>query len=116
LEHVVLLEFKFADSKRSSCGAGLSPRYKRIMRGRSIEERILVVASPIFRDRRDPGRAFGAKLVSYAGADDLVVVATPELSHSVARLYGEFDQTTDEEVRTLLRRSAALPVPEKRRA
>jgi predicted phosphoribosyltransferase len=49
-------------------------------------------------------------------ADDVVVVATPEPFHSVGRFYEEFDQTTDEEVRTLLRQSAALPSQEKRRA
>jgi len=49
-------------------------------------------------------------------ADDVVVVATPEPFYSVGRFYEEFDQTTDEEVRELLRRSAALPVQEKRRA
>jgi len=49
-------------------------------------------------------------------ADDVVVVATPEPFYSVGRFYEEFDQTTDEEVRELLRRSAAPPVQEKRRA
>jgi len=39
-------------------------------------------------------------------ADDVVVVATPEPFYSVGRFYQEFDQTTDEEVRELLRRSA----------
>jgi predicted phosphoribosyltransferase len=49
-------------------------------------------------------------------ADDVVCVATPEPFYSVGRFYEEFDQTTDEEVRELLRRSAALPVEEKKRA
>lgn len=49
-------------------------------------------------------------------ADDVVCVATPEPFYSVGRFYEEFDQTTDEEVRELLRTSAALPVPERRRA
>jgi predicted phosphoribosyltransferase len=49
-------------------------------------------------------------------ADDVVVVATPEPFESVGRFYEEFQQTTDEEVRELLRRSAALPVREKRPA
>jgi predicted phosphoribosyltransferase len=49
-------------------------------------------------------------------ADDVVCVATPEPFDSVGRFYEEFDQTTDEEVRELLRRSAALPVREKRPA
>jgi predicted phosphoribosyltransferase len=48
-------------------------------------------------------------------ADDVVCVATPEPFYSVGRFYEEFDQTTDEEVRELLRRSA-LPVQEKKRA
>jgi predicted phosphoribosyltransferase len=49
-------------------------------------------------------------------ADDVVCVATPEPFYSVGRFYEEFDQTTDEEVRELLRRSAALPAREKRPA
>jgi putative phosphoribosyl transferase len=49
-------------------------------------------------------------------ADDVVCVATPEPFYSVGRFYEQFDQTTDEEVRELLRRSSALPVPEKRLA
>ena len=49
-------------------------------------------------------------------ADDVVCVATPEPFNSVGRFYEEFDQTTDEEVRELLRRSAGLPVREKRPA
>lgn len=43
-------------------------------------------------------------------ADDVVVVATPEPFYSVGRFYEEFGQTTDEEVRELLRRSRAAPV------
>lgn len=49
-------------------------------------------------------------------ADGVVCVVTPEPFYSVGQFYEEFDQTTDEEVRELLRRSAALPVPERRRA
>jgi predicted phosphoribosyltransferase len=49
-------------------------------------------------------------------ADDVVIVASPEPFYSVGRFYEEFEQTTDEEVRELLRRSAALPVEEKKRA
>ncbi|MDQ5859073.1 MAG: phosphoribosyltransferase [Acidobacteriota bacterium] len=49
-------------------------------------------------------------------ADDVVCVATPEPFYSVGSFYEDFDQTTDEEVRELLRRSAALPVQEKRLA
>jgi predicted phosphoribosyltransferase len=44
--------------------------------------------------------------------DDLVCVATPEPFYSVGRFYESFDQTTDAEVRELLRRSAAAPVRE----
>lgn len=44
--------------------------------------------------------------------DDLVCVATPEPFYSVGRFYESFDQTTDAEVRELLRRSAAAPVEE----
>jgi putative phosphoribosyl transferase len=75
---------------------------------RKLEPARIVVAVPVapFSTVREMRRF----------ADDVVVVATPEPFHSVGRFYGEFDQTTDEEVRTLLRRSAALPVPEKRRA
>lgn len=43
-------------------------------------------------------------------ADDVVVVATPEPFYSVGRFYEEFGQTTDGEVRELLRRSRAAPV------
>jgi putative phosphoribosyl transferase len=49
-------------------------------------------------------------------ADDVACVATPEPFYSVGRFYEEFDQTTDAEVRELLRRSAALPAREKRPA
>jgi predicted phosphoribosyltransferase len=49
-------------------------------------------------------------------ADDVVCVATPEPFDSVGRFYEEFDQTTDEEVRELLRQPAALPLREKRPA
>jgi predicted phosphoribosyltransferase len=49
-------------------------------------------------------------------ADDVVVVATREPFYSVGRFYEEFDQTTDEEVRELLRRSARVPVEEEQRA
>jgi predicted phosphoribosyltransferase len=49
-------------------------------------------------------------------ADDVVCVATPEPFYSVGRFYEEFDQTTDEEVRELLRQPAALPLREKRPA
>ena len=48
-------------------------------------------------------------------ADDVVVVATPEPFYSVGPFYGEFDQTADEEVRDLMRRSAQ-PLEEARRA
>jgi len=44
--------------------------------------------------------------------DDLVCVATPEPFYSVGRFYQSFDQTTDAEVRDLLRRSAAATVEE----
>lgn len=43
-------------------------------------------------------------------ADDVVVVATPEPFYSVGRFYEEFGQTTDHEVRGLLRQSATDPV------
>jgi predicted phosphoribosyltransferase len=43
-------------------------------------------------------------------ADDVVVVASPEPFYAVGRFYEEFDQTTDEEVRDLLRRSEQVPV------
>jgi predicted phosphoribosyltransferase len=49
-------------------------------------------------------------------ADDVVCVATPEPFDSVGRFYEGFDQTTDEEVRELLRQPAALPLREKRPA
>lgn len=41
-------------------------------------------------------------------ADDVVCVATPEPFYSVGRFYEEFEQTTDEEVRDLLRRAASV--------
>lgn len=45
-------------------------------------------------------------------ADDVVCVATPEPFFSVGRFYEEFDQTTDDEVRELLRRTAPITVEE----
>lgn len=44
-------------------------------------------------------------------ADDVVCVATPEPFLAVGRFYEVFDQTSDEEVLTLLRRSQAGPKP-----
>lgn len=75
---------------------------------RKLEPARIVVAVPV----APPSTAREIRRI----ADDVVVVATPEPFHSVGRFYEEFDQTTDEEVRELLRRSAALPVQEKRRA
>lgn len=45
-------------------------------------------------------------------ADDVVCVATPEPFYAVGRFYEEFDQTTDDEVRELLRRTAPITVEE----
>lgn len=47
-------------------------------------------------------------------ADDVVCVATPEPFYSVGRFYEEFDQTSDEEVRELLRRTTPIAVEEGR--
>lgn len=47
-------------------------------------------------------------------ADDVVCVATPEPFYSVGRFYEEFDQTSDEEVRELLRRTTPVAVEEGR--
>jgi predicted phosphoribosyltransferase len=68
----------------------------------------IVVAVPV----APPSTARGMRRI----ADDVAVVASPEPFESVGRFYEEFQQTTDEEVRELLRRSAALPVREKRPA
>ena len=40
-------------------------------------------------------------------ADEVVCVATPEAFHAVGQFYEDFDQTSDEEVRTLLESAAA---------
>lgn len=43
------------------------------------------------------------------GADDLVAVVTPEAFDSVGEWYEDFRQTTDEDVRRLLAKQAAVP-------
>jgi predicted phosphoribosyltransferase len=47
------------------------------MRERSIDDTILFVASSIFRDRSEAGRALGVKLASYAGRNDVTVLGVP---------------------------------------
>jgi putative phosphoribosyl transferase len=70
---------------------------------RKLEPARIVVAVPVapVSTARDMRRI----------ADDVVCVATPEPFDSVGRFYVEFEQTTDEEVRDLLQRSAAIPLP-----
>jgi len=43
--------------------------------------------------------------------DQVICAVTPEPFRSVGQWYGDFSQTTDEEVRDLLRRAASLPAP-----
>jgi predicted phosphoribosyltransferase len=74
---------------------------------RKLEPRRIVVAVPVA-----PSSTVRAMRRL---ADDVVVVETPEPFYSVGRFYEEFDQTTDEEVRELLRRSAH-PIEEALRA
>ena len=48
-------------------------------------------------------------------ADDVVCLAQPEPFYAVGLWYGDFSQTTDEEVRELLARAAAPPDDSERR-
>jgi len=43
--------------------------------------------------------------------DQVICAVTPEPFRSVGQWYREFSQTSDEEVRDLLRRAASLPIP-----
>jgi len=43
--------------------------------------------------------------------DQIICAATPEPFRSVGQWYGDFSQTSDAEVRDLLRRAASLPAP-----
>jgi len=43
--------------------------------------------------------------------DQIICAATPEPFRSVGQWYGDFSQTSDAEVRNLLRRAASLPAP-----
>jgi predicted phosphoribosyltransferase len=43
--------------------------------------------------------------------DQIICAVTPEPFRSVGQWYGDFSQTSDEEVRDLLRRAASLPTP-----
>jgi predicted phosphoribosyltransferase len=43
--------------------------------------------------------------------DEIICAVTPEPFRSVGQWYGDFSQTSDEEVRDLLRRAASLPTP-----
>jgi len=43
--------------------------------------------------------------------DQIICAVTPEPFRSVGQWYGDFSQTSDEEVRDLLRQAASLPIP-----
>lgn len=75
---------------------------------RKLEPARIVVAVPV----APPSTVLEMRRI----ADDVVVVATPEPFYSVGGFYEEFDQTTDEEVRKLLRRFARVSVEKEQRA
>lgn len=57
-----------------------------------------------FRDRSEAGRRLAQKLTAYANR---LCATTPQPFRAVGFWYDEFSQTSDEEVRKLLARSAA---------
>jgi predicted phosphoribosyltransferase len=77
----------------------------------------------LFQDRFDAGRLLASRLRSFANRSHTVVLAlprggvpvgfevclvTPERFRSVSEWYWDFSQTSDEEVRDLLRRAGAF--------
>ncbi len=80
------------------------------------EERELERQERIYRDGGLPLDVQGRTVILVddglaAEVDEVICAATPEPFWAVGAWYGDFSQTSDEEVRDLLRRAASFPAP-----